>query len=354
MVKKCLKCGKILDHSAKFCSNCGTAQKSALSETGEGYIKKVFDALTSIIHTIVGKIGVKKCAKYGSLALILVLLIGIIYARSHTQKSCEWAKSHSEDGTMYIYTIDELSGTVTDISNKKSKVYPCLYQDKESFFITLKDDDENDIVNSGSDPLSVDATIIYHKGTKKEFPQDFTATLTGNKIRFSSESNGYIQSALEDEDLQSSPLILNFPDGRVCRMTMPGENTYREIWESVCDFWYIPTFNDDIYKGEEVNPDLRSYLEQFEDALYAEIEKREEMGATRTLLGDLLDVNSNPELNAMYEKYQEMENLTRTVDAAYYAECKSRVDTVLAKHTIDQGLELGQDIVDLADLLGFD
>lgn len=137
-------------------------------------------------------------------------------------------------------------------------------------------------------------------------------------------------------------------------MTMPGENTYREIWESVCDFWYIPTFNDDIYKGEEVNPDLRSYLEQFEDALYAEIEKREEMGATRTLLGDLLDVNSNPELNAMYEKYQEMENLTRTVDAAYYAECKSRVDTVLAKHTIDQGLELGQDIVDLADLLGFD
>lgn len=349
MIKKCLKCGRILDHSAKFCPDCGAPQKSYPFKVGESCIKKVFDAFASIIHTIVGNIGVKKCAKYGFLALILILLIGIISARSHTQKSCEWAKSHFEDGTMYIYTTDELPGTVTDTSDKRSKAYMCLYQDKDSFFITLKDADKNDLSSSG--PVNVNATIVYHEGTKKELSQDLAATMTGSMIRLPSTGTGGIQSALEQEDLQSSPLILTFPDGSVYHMTMPGENTYKEIWEAVSDFWYIPTFNDDIYTGKGVNPDLRSYLEEFETELYAEIEKQEEMGVTRVLLRELLSPDSNSKLYAMYQKYQEMEGLPRSVDAEYYAECKSRVDLALTGHAIDQGLELGQEIY---DLFGFD
>lgn len=345
MIKKCLKCGRILDHSVKFCPDCGAPQKPSLPETGGGCIKKVFDALTSIIHTIVGKIGVKKCAKYGFLALMLVLLIGIISTRSHAKKSCEWAKSHFEDGTMYIYTTDELPGTVTDASDKRSKAYMSLYQDKDSFFITLKDADKNDLSSSG--PVEVNATIVYHEGTKKELSQDLAATMTGSMIRLPSTGTGGIQSALEQEDLQSSPLILTFPDGSVYHLTMPGENTYKEIWEAVSDFWYIPTFNDDIYTGKGVNPDLRSYLEEFETELYAEIEKREEMGVTRELLRDLFNPDSNPKLCAMYQKYQEMEELRRKVDADYYAECKSRVDLALIGHGIDQGLEIGQEIGNL-------
>lgn len=348
----CAKCGRRLAANARFCPGCGAEQRSAPSEPSKNSAGKGSHVPSAGSRAAAqrGKSGAKIPAKYGILALVLVLLIGAGMARgsnsgsSSTPKNCQWAKSHLDDGTMFIYTVDELPGTATDASGEESRVYMGLYQDKDSFFVTLKDADKNVLYNSGSAPLAIDATIIFTTNSGGDFPQAFSATMDGgsNIVRFSPTSNGYIQSALEQENMQSKPLTLRFPDGSEYHVTMPGKNTYHEIWEAVCDFWYIPTDNDDIYTGKDVHPDLISFLDTFETAFTNEIEERKEAGTALTLLGDLLNINSNPELNAMCRQFMDLKYLTRRVDVEYYAASQARVEAALVELGLDQAVDISR------------
>lgn len=347
----CPKCGKEIPDQAAFCPKCGNAIKAS-PKTPE--ISKSLKIPKNLKIPKIGKLQVKNPVRLGCLILALVLLTGIT-AHALTSKTYKWKKSHLEDGTMYIYTVDELPGTATDASGKKSKIYSRLNQDKDGFFLTVKDSNKKDIVNTGGGPLTVRATITFiTKVSKEDFPQDFTGTMASgsNIIHFNLDSTGYLQGTVQQDYPQSKPLSLTFPDGSVYHVTIPEKTNYHEIWEKASNFWDIPTFNDDIYIGDKVNPDLVSYLEDFEDALYAELDERKAAGAARTVLETLLDINTNPKLNAMYKKYESMECLPRRVDADYYGECRARVNAALIEYALSQGLELYQTTTDLARYFG--
>ena len=268
----------------------------------------------------------------------------------------DWEKSHDPDGTMYIYTMNSYSGTNTDPSDAVSDAYMRLYQDKTGFYLRLYNENQEVIKHTGSSTDPFDAEFVWREGKKNEFHQPTSAAVEadGTIVRLSKTWNGSMMSSLQEKDYKDAKLYLYFPDDSTYCFEIPNDTDYHTIWEAVSDFWYIPTFNDDIYTGKDVNPDLVKYLQEFENAFNAEIEAQKQAGVEVTMLEGLLGSSSNSEFDAMYAKYKEMgDYLNRTVDVEYYAQCQSRIDRVLMEHMANQSSELFQDGADIARAIGF-
>lgn len=404
----CPKCGRKLKPNTSFCPNCGADQNSVRGKAGGGIIKKSLAALAAVIsaavgkigkisagkksaevaagvahvrkgsaalnasiHTAagkIGKIGAKKAVKYGCLALAVALPAAAVATRGSAPQKYEWKKSYVQadgtlaagtpgsgtldGGTMYIYTVDELPGTVTDPSGKNSKAYMRLYRDKNGIFITLRKG-KDDVFNTENTPLTVTATISYVQAdpkAKRDFTQDFAGTMAVNDniIHFVPESTAYLHAALEDENQRNRPFTLSFPDGSVYQITMPGDSDYKETVEKVRGSWYIPTYDDKFPPADlkVVNPDLIAFMKEFVPAVYQEIETRKKEGVAVTMVRDLLNIGINDELKKMIKQYEEMGDfLPIAVDAAYYGECKNHIDTEIMKLMFGQVGEVS-DILD--------
>lgn len=270
----------------------------------------------------------------------------------------DWSKGHFNNGKMYIYTNNYITGTLTDPSGQTAEAYMLMYQDKDGFFVTLYDSGQNIILNTTEEDMTLQAQLIWYKGAKNEFRQDFTASsYPGTGVfRFPFSSTGYVRSTLQGAYGADPILLLAFPGGAVFRFILPVNTDYNNIWDALSSYWYIPTYNNDIYTGNEVHPDLITFLDKFEAAIYEELRIRQEAGTGASLANDFLtETDFNDELTAMKPQYMELENgLSRKVDSDYYAARKADIDRIMLNYSIDTASDLAQGGADLARLLGKD
>ncbi len=278
-----------------------------------------------------------------------------------TQEYWNWSKGYFNDGMMYIYSDSLVPGTEYDADGREvSSAYIRLYQDKDSFFAVMCNDTD-DYYNNLDESISVKGTLIWDSDYKQEFDADMSA---GNSIVwFSATATGYMDYALNLETGAAPWLVLTYPGGQEFQFQLWNDPDYETVKEMVWDYWYVPTYTADIYAGDDVNPELVSFLEDFEKAAFSELDAREkkreadreEIGADTdgragtalaydilTLSDGGLSISASTDLG---KKYLDMDgNLPRTVDAEYYYQYKAEIDARINEFNVNYASEIVGDV----------
>ena len=172
------------------------------------------------------------------------------------------------------------------------------------------------------------------------------------RINFDRSTMGYFQNALQSAG--TAELQIEFPDGRSYLFTIP-DSDYMLLWSVASDYWYIPTYNDDLYQGTGVNPDLVTFFEAFYPKIqyYFELAKSSDARFASEQMKRYIE--SDASASEMYGKYQLLHEHApvRTVDYEYYIQYANHIDGMIQAQDIQDGLTYSGDLIDSAgDLSG--
>ena len=252
----------------------------------------------------------------------------------------DWEKTYfTGDGAMIIRSRNCWAGTRELSGVPGDSVYLRLCQCYNGFFAILYDSDFDELYNGGSPELQINCALVFSPGRADEQTRHFIGTCYGNEslIRFPHEENGYFQNALGRSG--TAELVFEFSDSEQFRFVIPASD-YWKIWDIASNFWYIPTYNFDLYTGDDVNPDLVTFLNTFAEKFNETSNACAQAGdaALRNLCVAVM--NKNPtgydDLDALLEQFWliEKSGLVRNVDAEVFLGVKQDLDSFVLTNSL--------------------
>ena len=121
-------------------------------------------------------------------------------------------------------------------------------------------------------------------------------------------------------------------------------NDYQKLLEKVYYYWYIPTFNNEVYEGEDVHPDLVAFMEEFIPLMEDKFAEAKETDAISKNEQLLQMIKEDAYLSLLYSAYIRLaeHELIRWVDTQYFENARAGLEADIVK----------QRFYDYADLLG--
>ena len=268
------------------------------------------------------------------------------------EQGYKWVKQHEEDGTMVLQTGTCLPGTAEYPDGTSEPAGVVLCQSYRGFFLYLFDSAGYHLENTGTDPLPITCRLIEFKGAATERTHVFQETVQpGNaRIDLTISEEGFSAMALMQNAL-SRPnayhLEVQMPNGSNYSFEIP-KTDYWDIWELASDYWYIPTFNDEIYVGQDVNPDLAAFMEEFIPAATAVFEEAGDSDAVLAYSEYIHLLKRDGHLFSMFIFYNLMKEngLSREVDAAYFSQQAAPLEEKIAKQTVNDFWDLEKETLD--------
>ena len=213
----------------------------------------------------------------------------------------------------------------------------------------MLDEQEQLVQSANGEPSEVSCQLVWNQGYVNEISKPFqTAREEGDGLVLLPDmkdgllSINAIRQALDARG--TAGLEISYEDGNTCFFTLP-ENDYSRLLELVVDDLYIPTFNDQIYTGKEVNPDLVLFMEEFIPRMTETFEEAKNSENISKVDELLQKIKSDEELERMYRSYlfiAEHVGFMRAVDTTYFEESRAEFEADIIK----------QDFRDYASLLG--
>ncbi len=273
-----------------------------------------------------------------------------------------WEKYAVPSGRMTIRTRYLTPGILV-FGDEQETVYLDIYEDYEGFFFQLSDADGNLFTNQDeTEALDVECTLFWRFGEEDESTEVFHETQTpGDSIipLTSSERGisgvGVMQNAL---DPRTDPVLLriSYPGGQDFCFEIPKGSNYDEIWSVASDFWYFPTYDDELYTGSGANPDLIEFLNAFYYKMNEAFEEAKDSGAPMASEALMAKIRSgeDPELTRLYNQYQLLMEHTgglRTVDYEQIEIVSNWYTQTILAQDVQDGLDVWSDVIDTADEL---
>ena len=256
-----------------------------------------------------------------------------------------WIKTHFDNGTMYICNRGFWPGSREADGREAETAYMKLYEYYGGFFVQLFDGDGRPMVNPGSGGGTLDGLIDLAPGRRdgRRVYVNASPVPGSPRINFKASDTGFIQNALGRRG--RAELTLTLADGSRCRFTIP-DSDYQKMLDMVSDDWSIPTFNDRLYTGTGVNPDLEDFFKTFYPAFERVFETarntdaRFKSGEMRKLIGQ------DAELTRMFNLYDIMNRYPprRRADEDCFLSYKDKIDRIIAGQDIRDGLEYGSQL----------
>lgn len=258
----------------------------------------------------------------------------------------DWVKTHTEDGILYIRNREAYPGTVTAENGAEEEAYLILLRSYKGMEFAILDKEQKLITNSQTKPIS--CRLVWNKGYVNEIAKPFKEAKDDGTglVLLPDMKDGILAINVMKQALMargSAALEITDGDGRTFLFPLP-ENDYAKILDLVADDWYIPTFNDQIFDGDGVNPDLVAFMEEFMPKIMAAFEKAKNTQAISKNDELLQMIKKDEELNRLYGSYVFMAEhvLPRGVDSAYFEQTRAELEGEVEK----------QRFRDYADLLG--
>ena len=257
---------------------------------------------------------------------------------------CRWVKDHFSNGRLYIRTYQLHPGTVTNPDQTGSDAYLTIGQDYESFFIVLTDADGRNLQNQQGKNVTISCQMIWYENSSNELVKEFPATMIegGNVIRLPDYTTGYFQNAFSSAGDAIPILRIQYADNRTFVFRLPEHSDYWDVWEVISNYWYLPTYNNDIYTGSDVNPDLVRFVSEFTDLINEGIERLSQANQKVTL-SNLMNMSVlGGKIGQYYKQYQMMMEhpFPREAEAVYLARFTDQLNAAL----FDTAYEIGSDI----------
>ena len=274
----------------------------------------------------------------------------------------DWIKVQTSSGRMTIRTRYAISG-IQVYDGGQEDAYLEIYQDYEGFYFILGDPEGYYLYNLDEEnAIEVDCSLIWRAGEEDEFTEVFhELQMAGDCVipLTSSERGitgvGAMQNALDTRS-DTAQLCIRYPSGQTFWFEIPKDTDYDDVWSVASDFWYFPTYNDELYLGSEANPDLIKFL----NAFYVKISDAfEEAKASDTLMASdalraMINSGEDAELTLLYNQYQLLMEHTgglRTVDYEQIEIVNNWYSQTILAQDVQDGLDVWSDVIDGADEL---
>ena len=250
----------------------------------------------------------------------------------------DWEKTYfTDDGTLLIRCRNGWPGTREISGVVQDSLYLRLYQYYDGFFAILYNADSEELFNQDSSALLIDCALVFSPERADEQTRYFTGTCNGNEsiIWFPHEENGYFQNALGRSG--TAELVFGFANGEQFRFTLPASD-YWKIWDVASDFWYIPTYNNDLYTGDDVNPDLVDFINTLVTVYNETSSQCIQAGGTAFQNFSWAIMNKTQtgyqNLDTLLDQYWRIERtgLVREADATFFMGVKQEFDSVISNN----------------------
>ncbi len=257
----------------------------------------------------------------------------------------DWVKTHTEDGVLYIRNRDAYPGTVTEKDGSVRDAYLILIRSYKGMEFALLGPDKQPLKMAASPSGPISCSLVWNKGYVNEISQRFKeAHEEDGLVLLPDMKDGILAINAMKQALMargSASLEIAYPDGRSFTFTLP-ENDYAKLLELTADDWYIPTFNDQIFAGEGVNPDLVSFMEAFMPKIMGAFEKAKNTQAISKNEELLRMIKNDAELGRLYGSYVFMAEhvLPRGADSAYFEQTRAELETEVEKQRYRDYAEL--------------
>lgn len=297
--------------------------------------------------------------KSGTLAVDVAPKQTAAHKTSSNPADWDWQKSSFSNGRMYLYTRYVYPGTLTGSDGKKQDAYLRICQDYEGFFFNVFNADGENLVNGTNNGLPLSCRLIWNEGESGEFTEEFLESWTPNTpiIRLTSSTRrmpgaGVMQNALA----ASSPVVLVMDlQSADCtfRFEIPNHTDYQAMLDVAGCYWYIPTYDNVLHTGKDVNPDMIQFLQRFREKAEAAYETAKNSNAdfVSDELARMVKSGSDPELTFLFRQYQLLEEHTggmRVVDVEPFYEVDNWLSTTLMVQSVQDGIRFGNQVVDTA------
>lgn len=263
-----------------------------------------------------------------------------------------WAKSHWDNGTMYIYTDGTVPCRLVMAGGDAVGMDAMWGRDKDGFFLSVSDEEKGAYYNAGPDALGFTGDVVLVKEDGSEYRQAIKASMQpgSDLVGIEDWCTNYVISAVSHTGAPSARVELTSDYDDVLVVPVPDGEAYNEIIPVAINFLWFPTHDDVLYTGDEAYPGLVSWLEGFEKLVDAEIEGRKLQGTELSIAMDLMGMNTD--VREAYDMYLEMrEHLGREVDGKAYYEVANRIDAKIGLRTFQEEGDLITDGVGLLDRL---
>ena len=250
----------------------------------------------------------------------------------------DWEKTYfTDDGTLLICCRNGWPGTREISGVVQDSLYLRLYQYYDGFFAILYNADSEELFNQDSSALLIDCALVFSPGRADEQTRYFIGTCNRNEsiIWFPHEENGYFQNALGRSG--TAELVFGFANGEQFRFTLPASD-YWKIWDIASNFWYIPTYNNDLYTGDDVNPDLVDFINTLVTVYNETSSQCIQAGGTAFQNFSWAIMNKTrtgyQNLDTLLDQYWRIERtgLVREADATFFMGVKQEFDSVISNN----------------------
>ena len=274
-----------------------------------------------------------------------VALISLTQQENKNTYELDWVKLHTSDGQMYIRNREAYPGIFIRPDDSEEDAYLILLRAGEDCFFVILDRDGRVVKNPG---VSVQCTKVQSPGYVNEKTMALAPVYDDGSgfIRLPGTPEGapainIMRLLLNDGG--NERLDISYGNGDQYSFMIP-VNDYQKLFDKVCCYWYIPTFNDEIYEGDEVHPDLVSFMETFIPLMEDKFAEAKQTNAVSKNEQLLQLIKEDAYLSLLYSAYIRLaeHELIRWVDTQYFENARAGLEADIVK----------QRFYDYADLLG--